>query len=345
MTQLSYRPRIREDDFPATGSIADRLKFLLNYAVFAFSSYNTQPWLFKINNDAVELYADKTRALPVADPDYRELTISCGAALFYLRIAIRHFGYADVVEILPDRDRPNLLARIYLGSKRIAQLEENLLFRAISRGCNNTFAFKDEHLPKSLLSELESACCSEGEWLQICTQKISAAKRDTVVNLISEGDRLQMSDPLFRQELARWIPSANNPNHDSISRTRLNRRLNGLAPSISYAVRSLNLGKSQAAKDRQLAIQAPALMLISSVGDRLVDWLATGEALAHLLLRARVEDVWASFFNQPIRVPHLRSRLQDLFPETGYPQILLRLGYAIEPTPTRTINEVLNGIN
>ena len=330
MTQLSYSPRkVREDNFPATGSTADRLKFLLNYAVSAPSSYNTQPWLFKITDDAVELYADKTRALPVADPDYRELTISCGAALFHLRIAIRHFGYADVVEILPDRDNPNLLARVHLGSKRITQLEENLLFRAISKRSTNRVAFKDERLPKSLLSELEFACCSEGEWLQICTQKISAAERDTVVNLISEGDRLQMSDPLFRQELAQWIHSANNHSHDGIPGYARLKRLDGLTPLISYAIRSFNLGKSLAAKDRQLAIQAPALMLISSVGDRLVDWLATGEALAHLLLRARVEDVWASFFDRPIQVPHLRSRLQDLFPDVGYPQTLLCLGYVL----------------
>lgn len=330
-SQLSYSPRkVREDDFPATGSTADRLKFLLNYAVFAPFSDNTQPWLFKITNDAVELYANQTRALPVADPDYRELTISCGAALFHLRIAIRHFGYADVVEILPDRHNPNLLARVHLGSKRITQLEENLLFRAISKRCTNRLAFNDEHLPKSLLSELESACCSEGEWLQICTQKISAAQRDTVVDLISEGDRLQMSDPLFPQELAQRIYSANYSSHDGISghARGLNRRLDGLTSPISYAIDSVNLGQSQAAKDRQLAIQAPVLMSIGSVGDRLNDWLATGEALAHLILRARVEDVWVSFFNRPVRVPHLRSRLQALFPETGYPQILLGLGYA-----------------
>ena len=66
--------------------------------------------------------------------------------------------------------------------------------------------------------------------------------------------------------------------------------------------------------------------------------------MAHLLLRARIDDVWASFFNQPIQVPHLRSRLQSLFPAHGYPQIMLRLGYAKEigGTPRRSVEEVLN---
>jgi nucleotide-binding universal stress UspA family protein len=55
-------------------------------------------------DDTVELYADRTRALPVIDPDDRELTISCGAALLHLRIALRHFGYAGAVATLPDSD-------------------------------------------------------------------------------------------------------------------------------------------------------------------------------------------------------------------------------------------------
>lgn len=336
---------IEEDDFPLDGTTTEKLKFLLNYAVFAPSSHNTQPWQFKIADDAIELYADKTRALPVADPDYRELTISCGAALFHLRIAMRHFGYGDAVEILPESDNPNLLARIRLGSKRISRLEENLLFRAIPKRCTNRLEFKDSQLPNSLMLELESACCSEGNWLQICTQRIPSAKRDAVINLITEGDRIQMADPVFRQELAQWIHLGRS--HDGIPAHAqgMSQRFDPLAPLISFAIRSFDLGKSQADKDYQLAIAAPVLMSIFSNGDTPEDWIATGEALAHLLLRARVEDVWASFFNQPIQVPHLRSRLQALFPDSGYPQILLRLGYAreVQPTPRRSVDEVVDG--
>lgn len=338
---------IREDDFPVDGTTSDKLEFILNYAVLAPSSHNTQPWRFKIVDNAIKLYADKTRALSVVDPDYRELTISCGAALFCLRIAMRYFGYRDVVEMLPKSNNPNLLARICLGSKRITQVEEKLLFRAIPRRYTNRLSFKDCQISTSLRSELESACCSEGNYLQIVTQTIPETSRQAVVDLIAQGDRLQMSDPQFRQELAQWI-HANNSSHDGIPAHAqgISKRLDPLTPLISYAIRSFDLGKFQADKDCELAIQAPVLMSISSNGDTLNDWLATGEALVRLLLRARVDDVWASFFNQPIQVPHLRSRLKALFPENGYPQILLRLGYAkeIEPTPRRGVDEVLNGV-
>ena len=347
--KLKLNPRkIAEDDFPFDGTKAEKLKFLLNYAVLAPSSHNTQPWSFKIVDDTVELYADKTRALPVADPDYRELIISCGAALFNLRIAIRHFGYSDIVDILPDEDNPNLLARVCLGSRRIVQLEENFLFRAIAKRSTNRQDFDNCQLPDSLISELESATRSEGSWLQIMTEVIPKASRQEIINLIAQGDRLQMADPLFRQELARWIHKNNNPTHDGIPlhAQGIDRNLDAIAPLIAWTIRSFDLGESQAAKDCKLAAQAPVLMLISSENDNPQAWIETGEALAHLLLRARIDDVWASFFNQPIQVPQLRSRLQAMFPENGYPQILLRLGYTkeIAGTSRRSVDEVLNEV-
>lgn len=92
---------LSENQFPG-GSNVDKLRFLLSFAILAPSTHNTQPWLFKIvNNDSlIELYADRTRGLPVVDPDDRELTISCGAALCYLQIALRYFGFRYNVELL-----------------------------------------------------------------------------------------------------------------------------------------------------------------------------------------------------------------------------------------------------
>ena len=337
---------ILEDDFPLNATVPEKLKFLLKYAILAPSSHNTQPWLFKIIDNTIELYADQTRTLPIVDPHNRELIISCGAALFNLRLAIRHFGYRDIVEIFPKSETPDLLARISLGSKRIIQQEESYLFRAIPKRATNRFPFIDRQLSKSLISELESATESESTWRGIRTKIISESNRSKVIELIDRGDRLQMADPLFRQELSKWIHPHNNPGHDGIPAHAqgINEKLDVFTPIISLAIRSFDLGKSQSAKDCQLAKNATVLMLIGSKNDRPRDWLETGEALEHLLLRARIDDVWASFFNQPIELPELRSHLQNIFPKNGYPQILLRLGYAKETKPTqrRTVDEVVS---
>ena len=44
------------------------LEALVAAAVHAPSLHNTQPWLVRCAGDTVELYADRTRALPVNDP-------------------------------------------------------------------------------------------------------------------------------------------------------------------------------------------------------------------------------------------------------------------------------------
>ena len=72
-------------------------------------------------------------------------------------------------------------------------------------------------------------------------------------------------------------------------------------------------------------------------------WLCAGQALARLLLRARAGEVWASYLDQPLEVPELRPKVTEAIGRTGHAQIILRLGYGpnVSPTPRRTVDEVL----
>jgi hypothetical protein len=55
---------VSESQFPKDGTKTEQLKFLLNYAILAPSSHNTQPWLFKIIDDnIIELYAARSCGL------------------------------------------------------------------------------------------------------------------------------------------------------------------------------------------------------------------------------------------------------------------------------------------
>ena len=71
-------------------------------ATAAPSLHNSQPWMFRLEDRAVQLYADPSRRLDVLDPYGRELFISVGAALFTLRLALQGAGYVPRTEILPD---------------------------------------------------------------------------------------------------------------------------------------------------------------------------------------------------------------------------------------------------
>src|SRR5215467_14384425 len=62
-------------------------------AVRAPSIHNTQPWKFRLGQGRIELYADRSRQLPVADDSGRAMFVSCGAALVFARLALQNAGF------------------------------------------------------------------------------------------------------------------------------------------------------------------------------------------------------------------------------------------------------------
>lgn len=68
-------------------------RYVVAKAVWAPSVHNTQPWRFTVGGQEISLHADADRRLVVADPNGREMLISCGAALFNVRLALRSLGY------------------------------------------------------------------------------------------------------------------------------------------------------------------------------------------------------------------------------------------------------------
>ena len=269
---------ISENQFPKEGTRTEQLKFLLNYAILAPSSHNTQPWLFKIIvDDMVELYADRTRALPLVDPVDRALTISCGAALSHLQIAIRHFGYAHKVELFPDSNNKDLIARVIVSGRKEPVNEENPLFEAMTKRRTNRLKFEDKELEESLISELHAILGEEEEeestvWLHISKEE---REKNSLADLIAEGDRIQLSDKRFRRELASWIHSNRSHSKDGMPGYAF-----GYSDIMShmgpFVLRTFDFGKGQAAKDRQLA--QVLLFLLFSGPSLMNQWTGLKEA-------------------------------------------------------------------
>jgi nitroreductase len=76
----------------ATTAGRERLLRLVEYAILAPSSHNSQPWTFAVSEDEIRIFVDRDRWLPMADPDQRELYVSIGCALENLLIAAERFG-------------------------------------------------------------------------------------------------------------------------------------------------------------------------------------------------------------------------------------------------------------
>ncbi|MGW3115809.1 hypothetical protein ACWDBW_01445 [Streptomyces sp. NPDC001107] len=127
---------------------------LVRTAVTAPSVHNTQPWLFVSSDSGLDLYADPTRRLPLTDPDGREQLLSCGAALFNIRVAMRHLGFRPVVQLLPDAYTPAHLARVGWGAHARPGTDENLMYRALQQRHTHRGSFQYSPLPQPLIGEL-----------------------------------------------------------------------------------------------------------------------------------------------------------------------------------------------
>ena len=159
--------QISADEFPADGTPEEQLWVAVSYAVLAPSTHNVQPWRFSIAEKDVDVLADLSRGLPVVDPHGRELVMSCGAALFHLRVALRYFGYSPEVELLPEASRPDWLARVHMGARAEIDGDTVLLFQAIPQRRTYRERFHEEAVPAALLSELEADAQAEGAWLRV----------------------------------------------------------------------------------------------------------------------------------------------------------------------------------
>lgn len=328
---------VSEADFPTYGDDEEKLRFAVRYAILAPSSHNSQPWFFMVKNNIAELLADRTRALPIVDPDDRELTLSCGAALFNLETALRHFGIDYKTEISPFPH--DLLARVAITGKKTPADEENRLFYAIQKRHTNRMPFEKIPVPPGLIKSLEEAALAEGAWFHPVENE---EERNAIADIIAEGDRIQGSDRRFRRELSAWV----HPNRDK-SRDGMPGYAFGVSDIPSYAgpmvIRTFDWGQGRAAKDRELAVGSPLLAVLGTNGDTAADWVRAGIALERVLLKARSEDVWASFLNQPLEVPELRPKVAETLKRNGHPQLILRMGYGpdVKPTPRRNTKEVL----
>lgn len=108
---------------------------LVRAAILAASPHNTQPWLFKVSDSAIELHIDKRRNVGALDPFLREEHIGMGCALENLLLAAAPNGYAVATTIAPGKLAPipaasksELLARVELTP---GKREESELWRTI----------------------------------------------------------------------------------------------------------------------------------------------------------------------------------------------------------------------
>ena len=153
-----------------------------------------------------------------------------------------------------------------------------------------------------------------------------------------------LSNAGVRKDLAEWVRTDWTGKGDGMTGAALG--VKGLASAFApWATKTIDLGRLRAAADKNLCIEAPALIVLQS-DDGTVQWPEAGELLEELLLTITREGLHCSYFNMPIQIPELRIELRRLIGLDAWPQLLLRVGYCLEEpvlTPRRPLEEVLIG--
>ncbi len=325
------------DGSPDTAMEADTLTALVRHAVMAPSVHNAQPWRFRVEGSSVQLLADRSRSLPVIDPEDRQLTIACGAALLNMRLGIRRLGFEPAIRLLPDDEDRDLLAIVGLGERREPADDELRLFEAIPSRATNRGLFEEREVDEEQVEGLKSAAVEEGAWFSAYR---APEGKYALADLIARGDRTQFADDGFREELGAWMRPHANGATDGIP----GYGFAGKRPVASpYVMRTFDMGGAQAARDHDLAAASPMLAVIGTPEDDAGSWLAAGQALQRLLLEACSRGLSASFLDQAVEIPELRGELRDLVGLGGFPQVLVRLGYGqpVGQTPRRPLSDVL----
>ncbi|GLX95517.1 CBS domain-containing protein [Herbidospora sp. NBRC 101105] len=299
----------------------DGLEAVVEAATWAPSIHNSQPWSFAIDGEEICLRSDADRRLPVSDPQGRQLTISCGAALFNMRTLVRATGHRPVVRTLPDPDRPGLVATVRVGPEEPAVEEVCALRDEIPRRRTHRGGFSDRPLPEAVLDSLVRVAAMENVRLMPLR---SATDVTILAALTTVAQELQARDPEFEMEMIRWGLRPGSSRRDGVPAEAYPRRDPGARPE--FAQRDYSRGQGWGGEAGQSA-ETGVVVLFTTVGDAQVDWVQTGQALESVLLYASSQGVRAAFHTQLLEYPLLREFVRTELCSGEYPQIILRLGY------------------
>jgi hypothetical protein len=325
---------------PLTRRIPPRtVTAMLATAARAPSVHNTQPWRFAVGPHAIDLYADPARKLR-QDRAGREMLISCGAALFGLRLAVRELGYLPAVSLFPEPSRPGLLARVTLGPKAPPTALERRMLAALPHRHTHRGAFDRGEVPAGLLAALQHDALAEGATLALID---SPGKYAKLAALAAEATRMQELNPAAREEILRWSRAPGSLARDGVPAAAFAPA--GPAAPGRLAQRDFDQGRHVGL----LPIPGPddpppaATAVLVTAGDGRADWLRAGQALHRVLAHAATEWVSASLHTQPLEFAAIRDIIRARLALPGAVQMLLQFGpaHSSMSSPRRPVPDFL----
>lgn len=321
-----------DPEFPAP----DVLRAVLTSANRAPSVHNSQPWHWRVGPQRLSLHADSTRHLPHTDPDRRDLLLSCGAALHHCTVALAAAGWHATVRRMPDPDDRNHLADIEV----VPQIPDDLdtmLAAAIPDRRTDRRTYSSWPVPWGDIALMGARAARAGVMLR----QIDLLPRLNAI--VAESMARHAGDPDYLAELSAWsgrhgsvagVPASNTPYPERDARI----------PSRVFAGPALRQPpRTPPARDNAVVIA------LGTADDDDLARLRAGEATSLVLLSATALGLASCPVSEPLEIAETREAVRaDVFGESGYPQMLIRVGWAavdaesLPPAPRRPLGEVVD---
>ncbi|MFG1643545.1 Acg family FMN-binding oxidoreductase [Amycolatopsis sp. NPDC049252] len=298
-------------------------------AVRAPSVHNTQPWDWRFSGRTVELRADPGRHLRHADPDGRDLLVSCGCVLHHFTVAAAALGWAAQIERTPE---PGLLARITLVPHDTRD-GDIALAAAIPRRRSDRRRFAERPLLVRDEVFLAKSASDHGALLRFLDD---APQLSALTGASVAAQELHRADTDYGIELAAWS----------------GRRYAPDGVPAQNAVHTTEAPRVRDFTDAQLADttdpDGAALTVLATRGDEPADRLRAGEAASAVVLTATRLNLASCLVTEPLELTSTRALVRDcVLGGALAPQLVVRVGYLPEgaaplpATPRRPIGEVV----
>ena len=303
----------------------ETLRAAITLSTRAPSVHNSQPWRWRVEPDRLHLYADLNRHLPHADPDRRDLLVSCGSALHHCTVALAALGWHARVARLPDTADADHLAAIEMVRQPPDELDV-MLAAAIGRRRTDRRRYSSWLVPRGDIALMGARAARAGVMLR----QIELLPR--LRQIVAEAAWKHAADPDYLAELSAWsgrygsvagVPARNAPDPDPMSSL----------PARVFAGPELRQPpQSSSGEDNAVVIA-----LGTEADDDLARFRA-GEVTSLVLLSATAMGLASCPVTEPLEIVETREAVRaDVFGNAGYPQMLVRIGWApvnADPLPT-----------
>ncbi len=329
---------------------------LVRSAILAANAHDTQPWLFALGTNRIDLFADPSRNIGAIDPLRREMYISLGCALENLTLAAQASGFTPTVTLLPTPGDAAHVARVDLTP---AAVVASPLYAAIPHRHTNRGAY-DTKQPVDARVLAAMAGLATDPYVRL-VWLTTAAQMQPFATLTLRATEAIIADPAQAHDDFAWWRSdwhAIQQHKDGITLDPaglpdVTRALGKILPAQSLA--AYDTAWLDGMRSRQVGTAAAFGLLVTRGHDDNTQRLAAGQLWQRLHLYATTQGLAMQPLCQvPERVdreqatgsdPIFTRALAGLLPEpSGQAVMTFRIGYPTmiaHLSPRRLAEEVL----